>query len=43
MCDVHLNGGALVCDRTDPHQTGHTYAASWAADGTHDDITGDDQ
>lgn len=33
MCTALLAGvGPLVCDRTDPHTTGHTFTASWLAD-----------
>jgi hypothetical protein len=32
MCDHLLNGGPLVCDRTDPHDAaadcGHTYTST---------------
>ncbi len=31
-CSSHLNGGPLVCDRTDPHTTGCTYTAPGAPD-----------
>lgn len=41
MCTHQLDGGPLVCQRTDDHDQaaagGHVYAASWAAD--HHDTT----
>lgn len=39
MCAARLNDGDLVCTRTDPHVTGHTYesATGSAADDRHDD------
>lgn len=32
MCDAHLFGGSLLCDRTDAHETGHRYHSAWTAD-----------
>lgn len=29
--------GDLACTRTDEHAVGHTYVATWAPDGAHDD------
>jgi hypothetical protein len=43
MCTEHLNDGPLVCTRTDPHVTGHTYESAWAPDPKHADVTEDDQ
>lgn len=33
MCDMHLNDGALICNRSDEHTT-HVYAASWFPEAT---------
>lgn len=44
MCTHRLADGPLTCTRDDDTHDenadgGHTYAASWAPDGRHDDIT----
>lgn len=47
-CTKRLNDGPLVCLRTDPHHSGHVYAATAGADLDNSaapkyHVTGDDQ
>lgn len=37
ICVHRLADGPLVCTRTDPHTTGHTFESTTVPDGRHDD------